>query len=239
MAVAHVKSVAALSAANATTVACNLGSAPTAGNLLVFLMAGDKNTGALTLAGFTQEFQLLSASVSLYYYWKVSDGTEQTINPSWPTVAVAGNDAWYGEYADAAVPGSTWQISGSASHITDELTSLAWSVGTTGTLSASGRAIAVDCTDSAGSVSTVAWSNSYTVRHSSTATGSQAGKYVSEAAVVGGATTTTTFTSTGTADQHSGAVAVFTKVSETPADTSTWPVPAGTFDPELRQEMWF
>jgi hypothetical protein len=239
MAVAHVKSIAALSAANATTVACNLGSAPAAGNLLVFVMSGDKNTGALSLTGFTKLFELLSASVSLYYYYKVSDGTEQTINPSWPTLAVAGNDAWYGEYQDAAVTGSTWQVSGSASHITDELTSLAWSVGTTGTLSANGRAIAVDCCDSSGSVSTVAWSNSYAVRHSSTATGSQAGKYVAELAVNAGATTTTTFTSTGTADQHSGAVAVFTKVVPVTADATAWPVPAGTFDPELRQEMWF
>jgi hypothetical protein len=220
VAVAHVKSIPALSAASTSTVACNLGSLPTAGNLLVFCMAGDKNTGALTLSGFTPIFALLSTSCSLYFSWKVSDGTEQTINPSWATVSGAGNDAWYGEYQDAAVAGSTWQISGQASLITDELTTLTHSTGTTGSLTADGMAIALDVTDSAGSVSTVAWSNSYAVRHNSTGAGSQAGKYVAELLVSSGATTTTTITTTGTADQHSSAVVVFTKTAGVAAAAS-------------------
>jgi len=42
---AHVKSVATLSAAATSTVACTLSGAPAAGNLLVFCMAGDRNCG--------------------------------------------------------------------------------------------------------------------------------------------------------------------------------------------------
>src|SRR5882672_6092127 len=48
---ALVKSASANSIASSTTISVSLASAPISGNLLVFAMAGDKNTGALTLAG--------------------------------------------------------------------------------------------------------------------------------------------------------------------------------------------
>ena len=117
------------SSAASTTLSAVFGVAPTAGNLLVFEMAGDKNTGALTLAGWTVVYELLSTSVSLYLDWKVSDGTETTVSPSWATSSAAGNMAWVGEYSDIAA--GTWTLLASASNITNEISTTTWATGTT------------------------------------------------------------------------------------------------------------
>lgn len=214
MAVAFVKQATASSAAASTSVTCTLASAPTAGNLLVFAMGGDKNTGALTLAGFTQVAELLSTSVSLYLYWKVSDGTETSISPSWATSSAVGNMAWYGEYEDTAVAGSSWQVSGSASHITDEVAATSWATGTTGAASADGLGIAAAAVDSSQNVTVPVWSNSYTNRYDGTGGAGRGAIFVAEHAEAASATASSTFSYTlGTVDQISAAIAVFTKVA--------------------------
>ena len=217
MAVAFVKRAAGQTAQNVTTLTATLTSAPTAGNLLVFQMSGDKNCGALTLAGFTQVYELLSASVSLYMYYKVATGSETSVSPTWATNSAAGNTYHYGEYQDAAVSGNVWAIAGQASNITNESTVSSVSTGTTGTLTHDGLAIAQAVIDNAQNApdGTTVWSNSFTSRYGSLiGAGNRAGIYVAEKSVTAGTTTSSTFSYTpGTNDQLSGAIAVFTKVS--------------------------
>ena len=222
MAVAFVKKNSGQSGAASTTLTATLASAPAAGDLLVFVMAGDKNTGALTLSGFTQQFELLSTSVSLYMYYKISDGSETSISPTWATSSVQGNAYWYGVYTDAAVSGNTWQVSATASNITNETTVSSASTGTTGAITATGLALAVAAIDNAQNApdGSTGFSNGYTARHLTlVGAGARGGIYLAEKAVTGGTTTDSTFSYTpGTLDQLSGAVAVFTKVS---ADIAT------------------
>lgn len=214
MAVTLVKETTTTSGSSSTTLTCTLASAPTAGNLLVLAMAGDKNTGALTLAGFTQLYSLLSTSVSLYYWYKVSAGTETSISPSWATTSTAGNTAWYAEYEDTAVTGSTWSVEGQASNITNEATTLSRSTGTTAATTLDGIGIAVAAVDSVTNVTTVsAWGNSYAVRYSSSGTFSRGGVFVATKTEVATTAATSTFSYTGTADQVSTAIAVFAKVA--------------------------
>lgn len=214
MAVAFKQQGIASSLAASTTVAVSLGVAPTTGNLLIFCMGGDKNTGALTLTGFTKLYELLSTSVSLYYYYKVSDGTETTINPTWASSSAAGNMCWYAEYEDTAVSGSNWQVSASASHITDEVITASWATGTTGASSADGLGVACATIDSSQSwVSATTWTNSYTSRYDGTGGGGRGGVFLSEHAELSGATASSTFGYTGTSDQVSAAIAVWTKLS--------------------------
>ena len=59
MAVAYVQSASGMSGASSVSMNVALPAAPTAGNLLVFTMGGDKDTGALTLTGFTELYSLL------------------------------------------------------------------------------------------------------------------------------------------------------------------------------------
>ncbi len=218
MSVAFVKKISGQSGASSTTITLTLASAPAAGNFLLFAMAGDKNTGALTLSGFTQIYTLNSTSVSLYLWYRISDGTETSISPSWATSSVTGNVAWYGEFADAAVSGSSWQISGQASHNTDETNVTSWSTGTTGTISLAGLSVGVITMDSADSVvdGTTAWTNSYASLFTTLASaGARGGLHMSSLSVSAGGTTETTFSytaSTSPRDQLSGAVAVLTKV---------------------------
>ena len=214
MAVALVQQTNGNSGSSSTTLSCTLGVAPTTGSLLIFAMAGDKNTGALTLSGFTELYSLLQTSVSLYYWYKVSDGSETTINPSWATASAAGNTAWYGEWNDSGISGSSWVISGQASHISDNTSVNTWDTGTTGTLTNTGYGIAVDAVDSSQSVTSVsAWGNSYAITYSGTGLSGRGGVMVAEKAESSGGTTNSTFNYSGTADQNSGAIGVWAKIA--------------------------
>lgn len=220
MAVAFVKKNSGQSGSSSTGLTATLASAPAQGNLLVFAMAGDKNTGTLTLAGFTQAVALTSTSVSLYVAWAVSDGTETAISPTWANSSQFGNTYHYGEYADAAISGSTWQVSAQATNITAEVNVTSWSTGTTGAATDDGLGMAFIAMDSADSVvdGTTAWTNSYTARHTTlNSAGARGGLHIAEKQIAAAATTETTFSftaSTTNRDQLTGAVLVFTKVSE-------------------------
>jgi len=197
-----------------TTIAATFGGAPTAGNLLVFAMAGDKNTGALTLAGWTIETDLLSGSVSLYVAWKVSDGTETTINASWATASAAGNTCWVGEYSQ---PGADpWALLGAATNITDETTVTTKTTGTTASVAADAIAIALAGVDSSTSVGSVdAWGNSYTTRYSATGFSGRGAVFVAELPTVAG-TQSSTFNFTGTADQTSARIGIWARAASAP-----------------------
>lgn len=228
MAVAFVKQGTASSAAASTSITVSLASAPATGSLLLLAMAGDKNTGVLTLTGWTKLYELLSTSVSLYYYYKVSDGSETSISPSWAAASTAGNMAWYGNLDDSLVTGSSWVVSGQASSITDETTVSTKTTGTTGTLSADGLGVAVAAVDSSQSITTVgAWGNSYSARYAGTGGGGRGGVFVGEKSETSGATTSSSFSYTGTADQVSAAIGVWTKqASGTNASVSATPAAA-------------
>jgi hypothetical protein len=199
------------SGAGSTTLSAVFGVAPTAGNLLIFQMAGDKNTGPLTLTGWTATYELLNANVSLYLAWKISDGSETTVSPLWDVASTAGNMAWVGEYSDSAA--GTWSLLASASNITDGVNTFTWPTGTTAATSADGLGIASAAVDSNTSVTGVdPWGSSYAIRHSSTGGGGRGAIFVAEKLEPASTAATSTFTFTGTADQTSAAIGVWAKV---------------------------
>lgn len=212
MAVAFVKQATASSGAATTTLTLTLASAPATGNLLVMVMGGDKDTGTLTLSGFTVQHELRFSAVTLYVAWKISDGTETSISPSWSLSSAAGNMAWYGEYEDTAVSGNLWEVLGSAGSAGTSANVTTKSSGSTGTLANNGLAIGAASVDSSQSVTTVdAWGNSYASRYDGTGGSGRGAPFVSELAVSAGTTTSATFNYTGTADNVACAVTVFRK----------------------------
>jgi len=194
-----------------TTLDAVFGVAPTAGSLLVLAMAGDKNTGALTLAGWSIPVELLSASVSLYVAWKVSDGTETTVSPSWANSSAAGNMAWVGEYSDSAE--GTWTLLQSASNITNESPTTTWVTGTTAATSADGIGIAAAAADSNAQITGAdPWGSGYATRHTSTGGGGKGAIFVAEKFELASSAATSTFNGIGAGDQISAAIGVWAKV---------------------------
>lgn len=197
------------SAAASTTISATFGAAPTSGNLLVFVMGGDKNTGALTLAGWTIETQLLSTSVSLYMAWKVSNGTETTVSASWANSSASGNVLWVGEYQQTG--SDPWSLLAKATNITDETVVNTKATGTTASVAAGAIALAMAAVDTSTSVTTVnAWGNGYTIRFSGTGFSARGAPFVAEHVTLGG-TESSTFNYTGTADQVSAAIGVLAR----------------------------
>src|SRR4051812_14397601 len=177
-------------------------------------MAGDKDTGALTLSGFTQVYNDNTANVSLYYYYKVSAGTETSVTATTAVASASGATCFYGEYTDSAVSGTDWQIAGQAHNIATATTATSWATGTTGTLTNAGLGIAAAVIDSRSNVTSgEAWTNSYTHRFSSAGGANAGGSFVGEKSESAGVTTTTTFSFTGSADNLGAAIVVFYKAA--------------------------
>src|SRR5215212_227363 len=101
------------STAGATACGATFASATTAGNFLVMIIAGDKNTGTLTATGWDILVSLPTAAVSLYIATKVSTG-ETTVAASTSSPASAGHSTWIGEYSEAG--SGAWTIFGSATN---------------------------------------------------------------------------------------------------------------------------
>jgi hypothetical protein len=222
---------------NSTTGTATLPGAPTAGNALVFAMAGDKDIGAVTLTGFTTLYDIRTTSVSLYLGWKTSNGTETAVSPTW-TNSLAGNTGRYVELEDTAVSGGTWQVSAQSS-TTEAGTSNSQSTGTTGTISADGLAYAAAGIDSGTGLTAPLWTNSYTSEFNAPTLGGRAPLFTATKSVTAGGTTETTFSYTGTADNVSAAVAVFSEVAAgPPADNDPKGGSAGMYGDLLVGE-WF
>lgn len=241
MAVAFVKGIAASSGSGTTTLSATLASAPAAGSLLILAMGGDKDTGTLTLSGFNELYTIRSTSTTLYYWYKVSAGNETTINPSWSLSSSVGNMAYYAEYDDPLVSGSTWQISAQQSNPSDEVAGFSWSTGTTGTISAAGLGVAAMSVDSSQNVTSVtSWSNGYTARYTGTGGAGRGAIFTAEKSEAAGGTTSTTFTFSGTTDQVNGAIAVWTKMSEGGGGLPVYDAgTTGMFDVTLHPLGWF
>lgn len=205
-----VRQATAFGADNTTSTTATFGAATASGNLLVGVLAGDKNTGTATWpSGWSVICSLPSASVSLYYAWKVSAG-ETSVTVTTSTVSGSGSELWVGEYQDTAAAGP-WQMLASASNVTDETAPTTWSTGTTAAISRAGLGVAVAAMDSATS-SGGTWSNGFTSRFASTyVVGEGHGAaYVGEKPVLAGATAQSNLT-WADADQVSAAVAVFSR----------------------------
>lgn len=228
------------SGAGTTTMTCTLPAPPTVGNLLVFLMAGDKDTGALTLPGFTQQHVILGADASLYYCYRVSDGTEQTILPVWANVSVAGNTAWYAELEDTAITGSTyWQVSASAASAYSASAVQARSTNITDLITHEGLAIGAWGMDNGGNVAggTRVYEGIYIEKCTSHLAGLRGGIFAASRNIGAGVVTQCAFSYSGLGTSPnviSGCVAVFSKLvsvagNSTGAFSVRGAAPAGAF----------
>jgi hypothetical protein len=214
----------AVSGAASTAQAIALGVNVLPGSLLVFAMAGDKNTGQAHVpipsagwGGFVPIYQDLSTSVSLYLFWKHAIGSslERSFTVSWDLSSAVGNTLWYAEYvAVPDVDGGVWQPSALPAHtVTNEGTVLIQNTGTTGLVANKGVAIAVAAMDSGQSATSGGYFDSgfATLFRDFPGTG-RGGLYVGERIAQEGERVSSNFQFAGTVDQVSAAVACFAKV---------------------------
>jgi hypothetical protein len=204
-----------------TTVTSSTITAATAGNLLVFFIAGDKNTGACTPpGGWTKPVELTSASVSLYVMFGTAAGGETSVAATLAsTGGTNGNTSALFELSEAG--SGAWGLAATtATNITSESTVTTTNTGTTGAATRDGLALACIACDSAGNISTGTWTsvactNQIDAPSTSGNGGGGAAIHVGSASVTAPATTISTWTTTsGSADQISAAMVV---LSRTPA----------------------
>lgn len=208
-----VQSIGGTSAAAATIVTATFGAGATAGNLILCAVGMDKSSGALTPpAGFTQLVAQDSASVSTYVGYKVATGGETAISLTRATASTAGDTMYILEYSDTG--SGTWTILGSASDLTNEATRLVTPSGTTAATAAMGQGVAFFTIDSGqSSTAQPTYSNSYAWLTGYAASGRGDVAVATLADVAAGTAATSTQTHTPTADQTSGVIVVFAKIS--------------------------
>jgi hypothetical protein len=208
--------VTGFAGAGVTTVSADFTDGPTggigvalAGSAIVFVVAGDKNSGTFTppSAAPTVPVDLRTADVSLMMAWGTAAGGESVVSGT-IGANVAGSQVWLIELTDTVNTGA-WSVAASATNNSDGSTVTVWSTGTTGAATRAGMAIAAVGSDSVNTAGTPTWSNSFTAERITASGGGQAGLWGSSKAISAGATAETTLTRTGgTADQHSGAILV-------------------------------
>ena len=118
----------------ATTSSVTLASTPTSGNLLIYILTPDKNSGTITMpTGFSKDVESLDSGVSGAIGAKISDGTESgAITASWA-------NSVNGSVAVVEIEGpfaSPLTVSGSSIANTGASSSTSLSTGSTGVLSA-------------------------------------------------------------------------------------------------------
>jgi nitrate reductase NapE component len=195
-----------------------LNATPTAGNLLVFGIAGDKDIGTLTVASgaFSLPINLRSTSVSLALGLKVADGTETSVAVTITTGNPGGSQMWCGEFAESGNP-NIWTIRGQATNNTDESPQTVWSSGTTGATTGDGLAIGIWDVDSVGTVGAFTYTNSFTGMAAPGSGGAEAGLWMAKKQAPRGATYESTLDRVGsTADQMSGGIIVIGRAPVTP-----------------------
>lgn len=223
MALAVRQVVTGFAAAAATTVSADFTDGASGGigvalanSAIVFVVAGDKNSGTFTAptAAPTVPVDLRTADVSLMMAWGTAAGGESVVSGT-VGANIAGSQVWLIELTDTAMLGA-WSVVASATHNSDGSTVTVWSTGTTGAATADGLAVAAVGADSVNTAGTPTWSNSFTDRRTTSSGGGQAGLWGSTKAISSGATAESTLTRTGgTADQHSGAILVFSRAAGT------------------------
>jgi hypothetical protein len=211
----RVQSITGTSSAAATTVTATFGAGATAGNIILCAVGMDKTSGAITPPSGVWNVVAAqdSASVSTWVAWKTATGGETAITLTRATASVAGDTMFIGEYSDTNTSG-VWTILGSASDLTNETTRTVTPSGTTASTSAMGQGVAFFTIDSGqSSTAQPTYSNSYAwlVGYQSSGRGDVTVAQLAD--VAAGTAATTTQTHTPTADQTSGVIVVFAKIS--------------------------
>lgn len=199
-----------------------MGGAVTRDNLLLYGIAGDKNSGTVTIDGgaFALPINLRTADVSLILGVKTADGTESVI-PCTLGANAGGSNMWCGEFQDPDSPG-VWRTCGSATNNSDGTAQLIWSSGTTAAATGDALAIAVFSVDSVNVVPVPSYTNGFTAILTPSSGGNQAALWVAGAYVTRGQTVETTLDRDpgggggATADQMSGAVYLFSRAPVVP-----------------------
>lgn len=219
MTVSVVDTATASPGAGVTTFAASLVGA-TAPNAILWVLAGDKNSGTITPPADCPNlpFNLKGTGspadqVTLALAYGTADGGETSISGT-VGANIAGGQLWVAELADNVGTGP-WARWGSVTNETNG--SDVTSVALTG-LSATetGLAVAVVAADSVNTQGTVTWTSStghtFTARRATNSGGGQAGLWIATAPVTKGDTVSVTFSrSGGTADQHTGVMTVFAR----------------------------
>ena len=186
-----------------------------AGSLLLWIIAGDKNSGTIVQPADTPNmpFSDRTANVSQALAWGESDGGEIVLSGS-VAANIAGGQVWILEVVDTDRRGPWRRVGGKTDvdPLTDRLTAILDPITAT---TADGFGVAAAAADSVNTAGTPAWSNAWTSRRTTSSGGGQAGQWgATKAGLAKGTTVGTTFTRTsGTADNHSGLLAVFERMA--------------------------
>lgn len=197
-----------------------------AGNMIVVCLAGDKNTGTLTVSdnvsgstGWTVETSIPGASVSLYIARKVAVGGERTITATTSADSSTGNTGYAEEMQQAGA--GAWMVVAKATPTYSDTSRTSATSGTTDSADHEGRALAVGVIDSMSNLTSdtgPTFSNFTRINVPARPSGSgggNAGCYVGEANMAAAATTSTTFATNGGSDQLTAAIAAFGRVVAT------------------------
>lgn len=189
-----------------------------AGNLIVLFLAGDKNTGTLSITDntgsgtWTFDVSVLGSSVSTYVARKVAVGGETSIVATTDNNSATGNTGYVEEIADAGT--GAWMLTASVIPAYSNADRTTVASGNTDAADYDSRAYAVATIDSQQTY-TGSFSNGYVTSNtpvgSPSAGGGNAGCWVGTGTLSQGATTSTTFTSSG-ADQIYLAIVAYGRV---------------------------
>lgn len=210
MAVTQVQTASGFAAAASTTFAATFSTPVTAGNLIIYVVGGDKNIGTLTLSGYTKTVDTRSTdnSVSLVIAWTTAAGGETTISGTISGANTGGSEIRVYEWSESGA--GAWEVKGSAVNTSTGTTVTTLSSGTTGSVISAGQAIAAFAADSVATEGTVSYSNSFTASASTPTSGAgNAGLWAAQKAIASGTAETTITRTGGTADQHNGGIIVF------------------------------
>lgn len=219
-----VKGAAGNNAANteSTSVTATLASGAAAGNLLVAVVAGDKDSISITLSGnattsgtWTHEVFLRSASVSLWIGWKVAVGGETTLTATRGGGGSSGNSMYLSEWNQAG--SGAWGVTGKVTRITTETSVSSWTTNAPPNVDRDAIALALFTVDSNLQASSPTYTAGWTARYDAPTTiDGNAGVHLASRGVTqGGNAGNCTFTMGGS-DQISGAQVAFGRVASTP-----------------------
>lgn len=181
------------------------------GNLLICVIAPDKNSGTITIpVGFTIVTQVQEASISGALCYKISDGTETTIESSWVNTVHGSESIWEIDGPWDTNPLDVFET-GTSNNIA--VTSL--STGTTAETAQNDEYVfAVYLNDSSQNMSSSpTQTNGFSNRMFNNPTGGSAGQIVCDKTIASTGTQETTIGYTGSADQAITFIAAFKKDS--------------------------
>jgi len=227
------------------------GVACVAGNLIAICLAGDKNTGTISVTDnigtngglnpWIIEVSVPGTSVSTYVAWKVAVGGETVVTVTTSANSTTGNTGYGEEQVDDGA--GAWTVVAKAVPAYSDTSVTSTSSGTTDTADYDGRALAVGAIDSMSNLTSdtgPTFTNFTRINVPTRPSGSgggNAGCYVGEANLAAGATTSTTFATNGGSDQLFAAIAAFGRVeasSTTGSLSATAPKPTSAISGTVR-----